>query len=98
MLSTRARRLTEELIKIGANVPVFDCPDVTQEDETKMIESLFKTEKQLKQEKKLRDKQNRNADHALDLLVVIEKLKTLSGVAEVIDPCSISRNRFRCSI
>jgi hypothetical protein len=30
--STRTRRLTEELIKIGEKVPVFDCPDVKDEE------------------------------------------------------------------
>ena len=86
MLSTRARRLTEELIKIGANVPVFDCPDVTEEENTLLVDALFKTAKHRKKEKQERAKEKRKtANHALGLQNLIEKLKRLGGVAEVAD-------------
>jgi hypothetical protein len=84
--STRARRLTEELIKIGEKVPIFNRPDVKEEEELDQFVSLFQMDKKKsssKKEKKKDPKQKKLLTRKLDVHVVLKQMKRLSGVKEV---------------
>ena len=79
MLSTRARRLTEELIKIGEKVPVFDCPDVDADNAYMNSEFI----RLFRLDKKKTLKKAKHSASTLDVHVLLGKLKKLSGVKEV---------------
>jgi hypothetical protein len=76
--SIRARRLTDELITIGDQVPIFDCPDIDHDDEVNEFIRLFQP-----------SRENRSKNAKTKVLGVhqirntISKMKLLSGVKEV---------------
>ena len=78
MQAARARRLTEQLIKIGEQVPIFDCPDVHEDEEINQFVRLFQGGKKKKSLKKVKDSKSK-----LNIKKIVEKLKTLNGVKEV---------------
>jgi len=75
MQAARARRLTEQLIKIGEQVPIFDCPDVQEDEKINEFARLFQSGKK---KKSLKDPKTK-----LKINEIVERLKTLSGVKEV---------------
>jgi hypothetical protein len=79
--SIRARRLTEELIKIGEQVPIFDCPDLDQEAaELNEFARLFKPIKRKKERSVKARIHTMGVNHIRE---TIDKMKRLSGVKEV---------------
>jgi hypothetical protein len=79
MLSTRARRMTEELIKIGMQVPPFDCPDVSEGEPVGLIRKLFVR----KGGKGPAGQGKRKKASYMDVHALIERMKGLKGVREV---------------
>jgi hypothetical protein len=84
--STRARRLTEELIKIGEKVPIYDCPDIGEEEQIDELDKMFKMSKTLDSQKSSKEraaKKPKGLKAKVDVHVLIEQMKGLSGVREV---------------
>jgi hypothetical protein len=77
MQTARARRLTEELIKIGEKVPIFNCPEVYENEKEEEFMKLFQSSK------KKRSKKPKERTVRVDVHHVIKQMKKLSGVKEM---------------